>query len=59
VDECKPLGGGGDGGGGDGGGGAPTLIARKDTPVFYSQSVDGPLGRGLHSSTFRLNVSTL
>ena len=46
MDECKPLGGGGDGGGGDGGGGAPTLIARKDTPVFYSQSVDGPLGRG-------------
>ena len=28
-------------------GGAPTLIVRKDTPVFYSESVDGPLGASL------------
>jgi len=42
-DHCGPGGGGGGGGGAGGRGGVPGVAA----------------GRGLHSSTFRLNVSTL
>jgi hypothetical protein len=58
VDECKPLGGGGDGGGGGGVSGVGRGIMGGDARGFAGIEPDGQLlGRGLHSFTLELNLS--